>query len=633
MIRLRSMVTLRQRTRRRQTSCLLLTILCLGQIVAQNTSAQQQPPQQQSGTATRQSGETLPASAQGRRRPGDQARAGSETRRTAAGSITGRVLAEGGQPPLSATVFATAVGAAVPPQRTGTDADGKFRLDGLAPAAYHVWVHAPGYIVPPEVTVGLREAKYYRPGDTVNISLAKGGVITGTVTNSNGEPVIAIPVRVFRVRYHDGRPARDSVQSSNTRWTDDRGIYRIYGLEPGSYIVMAGGRDPFYGGRLYENELRTYYPSATRDTATEVTVNSGQEVSSVDIRYRGEPGHTVSGTVSGGFSTEPNHSSVNVILAHVTSGAFEAATYISSWENARVFSLSGVSDGDYYIFARRGSVESAASSIPRRITVKGADVTGLELSLVPLGSIAGRLVLETARDTERQAECQNRRSAWLEEVILKARRDETAADKEKLPWAFSQAGESAPDNQGNFELRLLAAGRYRFLASMPDDSWYVRSITMPAATQSNQPVDVMRDGLALKPGERARGLTITLALGAARLHGRVAATVEGARPQQQSAHQRVHLVPAEREHAESVLRFAEAAVLDDGTFTFRNITPGRYWLIARPVNDQDSAETTARPLAWDSEGRARLRREAERANIALDLQRCQSITDYVLRYR
>ena len=458
-------------------------------------------------------------------------------------------------------------------------------------------------------------------------------VITGTVTNSNGEPVIAIAVRAFRVRRHDGRPARDAAQGSDIRWTDDRGIYRLYGLEPGSYVVVAGGRDPFYRGSLYENEVRTYYPSATRDTATEVTVSTGQELSAIDIRYRGEPGHTVSGHLSGGFDKDSTQTSVSIILVHIPSGSVEASTHVASWENTRAFSLRGVPDGSYYIFARRGFEENAASSPPRRVIVKGADVTGLELSLVPLGSIAGRLVLETARETERQAGCQKRRDTLIEEVIVKARRDEAAADKEKLPWAFSQSGESVPDDQGDFELRHLAAGRYRFLTQLPDDDWYVRAITLPAATQNNQPVDVTRDGLPLRPGERARGLTITVAPGAARLGGRVNATAEGALPQQQPSRLRVHLVPAERERAESLLRFAETAVLDDGTFTFKNIAPGRYWLITRPVNDKNSAGTTDRPLAWDSEGRALLRRDAERANIALDLQPCQSIADYVLRYR
>ncbi|MGB7922306.1 MAG: hypothetical protein WCF57_03590, partial [Pyrinomonadaceae bacterium] len=92
------------------------------------------------------------------------------------------------------------------------------------------------------------------------------------------------------------------------------------------------------------------------------------------------------------------------------------------------------------------------------------------------------------------------------------------------------------------------------------------------------------------------------------------------------------LIPAEREQADATLRFMEAEVLDDGAFAFTNIAPGRYWLIAKPVAVKDSAETNARPLAWDATSRSLLRREAERANVVVDLQPCQAMVDYVLRY-
>jgi hypothetical protein len=257
-------------------------------------------------------------------------------------------------------------------------------------------------------------------------------------------------------------------------------------------------------------------------------------------------------------------------------------------------------------------------------------VTGLELTLVPLASITGRLVLEAARKTERKSECRERRSGSLEEVIVNARRDEAVTDQERVPRVFPRSGDSAPDDQGDFKIRNLTAGRYRLLASLPGDDWYIRAVTLPAAGPGRQPVDASREGLALKSGERVQGLTITLAEGAASLRGRVAATVESA--PLPATHLLAHLIPAERENADATLRFAEAAVLDDGTFTFNNIAPGRYWLIARPVADKDSVEMNPRPLAWDARGRALLRREAESANVVVDLQPCQAIADYVLRY-
>src|SRR6185503_18450949 len=117
---------------------------------------------------------------------------------------------------------------------------------------------------------------------------------TGTVTNSLGEPVIAVRVRATMVRDPRGETPRSLFTTEQP--TDDRGVYRIYGLRPGTYIVSAGGSGFAYAFNPYDQDLPTYAPSASRDTAAEILVRSGED-SNIDIRYRGEPGHLISGTV------------------------------------------------------------------------------------------------------------------------------------------------------------------------------------------------------------------------------------------------------------------------------------------------------------------------------------------------
>jgi hypothetical protein len=152
---------------------------------------------------------------------------------------------------------------------------------------------------------------------------------------------------------------------------------------------------------------------------------------------------------------------------------------------------------------------------------------------------------------------------------------------------------------------------------LPSESWYVRSVT-----SANKPVaDAGRGGLALKAGEKLTGLTVTVAEGAAVLKGRVVAA--------SSARLRVHLIPAEREAAEDALRYAEA-VATGGAFSFANVAPGRYYLLARPEDEIESGPP--RPPAWDAEARARLRREAEAANVAVELKPCARVSDFALRY-
>jgi hypothetical protein len=146
--------------------------------------------------------------------------------------------------------------------------------------------------------------------------------------------------------------------------------------------------------------------------------------------------------------------------------------------------------------------------------------------------------------------------------------------------------------------------------------------------------------LNLKAGERLAGLSIYVASGASSLRGRVVGSPEvaavGAPSEAVSAVAtsasrplRVHLVPAEREQADNVLRYAESAVAPDGTFALTNLHPGRYWLLTRPA--PDASDLPPRPLAHDADARSRLRRAAEASNVPLALAPCQRLSDFVLR--
>lgn len=84
----------------------------------------------------------------------------------------------------------------------------------------------------------------------------------------------------------------------------------------------------------------------------------------------------------------------------------------------RTFQLNGVSDGDYEISAIGGGPEMVASSA-RHVSVKGADVTGIELVLAPLASISGRVNIEA----DQKLNCGRRRDAALRETLISVRRD------------------------------------------------------------------------------------------------------------------------------------------------------------------------------------------------------------------
>ncbi len=207
------------------------------------------------------------------------------------GTIKGKVLSEDGQPLEGANVNINSIGGSGSSWVGGwrqiqTDDEGNFIADGLAPAPYSVSANSTAYVMPEQPL----EPKYNRLGDVMTFTLVKGGVITGRITNALGDPIIAAEIRVEKVADVEGRKTSGEGWYGQQRKTDDRGVYRVYGLSAGRYVVSVGGKPPFRSGPpiSYETDTPTYYPSATRDGATEVTVNLGEEVRGIDIRYRSE---------------------------------------------------------------------------------------------------------------------------------------------------------------------------------------------------------------------------------------------------------------------------------------------------------------------------------------------------------
>ncbi len=525
-----------------------------------------------------------------------------------AGAIRGRVITDDGQSIIKATVNVSAVRSARGVGRVvSVEEDGRFEVSDLAPGLYRLFVSAPGY------APALADRKPSRPGDFVTVKLVRGGVITGTVSTFTGEPVVALPVRAIRIRDEEGRAVRFAA-ASQSRQTDDRGVYRLYGLLPGSYLIAAGsGSGSLMQFSDYGEHSPTYYPSATRDTAVEVAVRGGQEIAGADIRYRAERGYSVSGTVTGNLPA-PNMGGASVTLRHL-SGGISHASQILPQGDVRSFAMHGVADGEYELTARSFGQNTEDSISPaRRVVVKGADVTGIELTLAPLGSVSGRVVVEAS-----PAACKKDQKPLLEEIALAALQDRSKDD------GVRRSSESAPDDKGEFTVRGLEAANWRLDFLLPD-VWYVRAITLPAGARKI--IDAARDGISIKTGEKVMNVTVTVAEGAASLSGRMVAEKED---DSLPARTRLYLVPAEKEQAENVLRYWEMIVKSDGVFAFTNIAPGRYRLIARAVNDDESTSDT-RPAAWDTESRRKLRSEAETTNAVIELKPCQKTVDYLLRF-
>jgi hypothetical protein len=551
------------------------------------------------------------------------------------GEITGRVVTEDGVGMPNVTVFLNPVTTDRRQTRGGsqnqttTDEDGNFKFTGLAQRVYSVNALSSKGYAPRTIPVSERQyGAYHRVGANVTITMIKGGAITGRVTNAMGEPLISVQVNAAMVRDAEGNPVRGG---GPRRFSDDRGVYRIYGLQPGTYVVFTrnSGAGPYPSP--YDRDAPTYHPSSTRDTAAEVTVTSGGEVSGVDIRYRAEPGHVVSGVVTGAADSASPYPGVLVSLTSVAAGAYLGASNLVRKDDGTTgFSIHGVTDGEYEITAQSGVYGNAELfvSAPRRIVVRGADVGGIELKLLPTGSIAGKFTLEAA-----PAACESKRKWSLEEALLALRNE---AKPEGPAPARSRTVVNGLTDKGEFTVYNLEANRYFLEPRLPNENWYVKAITVPAlasargaAARNSAPADVARSGIALKAGEKVSGVTVTIADGAGAVSGKAASDKEGLRL---SSRMLVHLVPVETAAADDPLRYGEVATGRDGAFEFKNMAPGKYWLIARAAPDDEMSDNPALPVAWHANGRAKLRKEAEALKIEIELKPCQRAPDQLVKY-
>ena len=505
------------------------------------------------------------------------------------------------------------------------DSSGHFETQPLEPGLYWVSVFAPGYIS--ENTQTPPPTPWYRPGDTVSLSLTKAGVITGAVKNANGDPIVTIPVRAIMVKNKDGKPLQFS-SSYRDGMTDDRGIYRLYGLPAGTYVVSAGGpsRYGFYAGgttAAYETFVPTYAPSATRDGAIEIVLNNGDEVTA-DVQFREEHGHVISGTITGARMSEFGAQTYGVgISLFDVRNRIDVGNGFANPTNNSSFALYGVPDGEYELFASQGSNTGDSIMSPaKQIKVQGADVSGISLALAAPGSIEGRIVLEN----DPKAACGKHKTEALLEAIVYARRYSPEQSKtavgDDVPSVYRNSARPATlDAKGSFAIKNLQPGSYRVDPREPASGWFLKSITLgPAA----RPVSIVRDGVTLKNGERASGITVTISEGASQLVGRITLS-EG---QSLASNVRVYLVPFEREAADNLLRFFEARPEANGKFTVDYIAPGKYFIIARAAEENEYG--TPKPIRFDTAFRSKVLQEASASKKEVVFKPCEQTLDYQL---
>jgi protocatechuate 3,4-dioxygenase beta subunit len=195
--------------------------------------------------------------------------------------------------------------------RLRTDATGHFAVREMEPGSYVVSAVAHGYA---EQVFEVHEEYTWdefslRPGqerDDIVIKLSRASVLTGRVIDEHGEPAHGSLVQVLQ--YGPAGALQKILLPVTGARTDDRGEYRVFGLLPGRYYLVAGYQPDFDLGAFNVYDLERefylagnprpdsgwkdfpplfYYPRGTDPShATPVNLEAGQVISDLDISVR-----------------------------------------------------------------------------------------------------------------------------------------------------------------------------------------------------------------------------------------------------------------------------------------------------------------------------------------------------------
>jgi len=383
-----------------------------------------------------------------------------------------------------------------------TNADGQFRDSSLAAGIYRVWPNVPAYVVtdtkgspPLERSVVVTEGETI---EDINFALIRGGVITGKATDADGRPVIGELVRVIPLDQN----LSIVVDSLPGFLTDDRGIYRVYGLPPGSYKVAIGSDvyailDATRGRRVYK---QTFYPDATDEAkAKSVEVAQGAEVSNIDLLVgRTIAGFAVSGRIIDAQTSQPLPGT-RIRATIYTDGQRRGADEVGASDNNGNFRLENVPVGTYSIsLVPETGTEYVGET--NTFEVVDQDVTGLELKAARGATLTGTIALEGTDDKRLFAE--------LSQLHLRiALRPESG---------FPSFHQLTPNSDGSFRVSGIAAGtaRVTFYPRTSDEARFsFLRIERDGIDQS--------PGLKVKSGEQITELRIVIGYGTGSVRGTV----------------------------------------------------------------------------------------------------------------
>jgi hypothetical protein len=502
------------------------------------------------------------------------------------------------RPVRRAEVRAIVPGAAV--RTTHTDAAGRFVFTNLPTGRYTVEASKPGFV---RTAYGARRPD--RPGTPITLTdtqrtqalqmrMARGAVLTGRIVDEFGQPAQGARVRAQVVRAVNGERTLSDVPVTGAflgEAADDRGVFRLYGLPAGEYVVSATPRGTGAGDirRLSEAEIRAaetavqqpggpleaaappvtlgfsavFYPGVLHaSAATGLTVKAGEERQNVDFAVQFVRTATVEGTLVTGGSIRPETVQLLMLPRQTaTAAGGPGMVFTMSGGTRRVgpdgrFTFPGITPGAYTLSARTGQDGGAPMWASVDIDVDGQNITGLSLVLQEGLTVSGQLAFDAD-------------GVDPPDAFTRARISLLPADNSMNIMMGANTGPQFTPS-GAFSLRGVTPGRYRISATFntPEANWILKSAVIKGKNVLDLPFEVA-------PGDAIDNAVLTFTNRTQELTG----TLQDA-SQRPAPDYTVVVFPADRSLWSATRRVRSTRPGTDGTFAFAGLPAGAYRIAA-----------------------------------------------------
>jgi hypothetical protein len=484
------------------------------------------------------------------------------------GEITGTVVTASGQPVGGALL---GISGNKSLRMVLSDPRGRFDAGRFKDGEYTIEIGKSGYLTPEfrgPATSGTARVVHLRPGARVHeieVVLARGGAIVGAITDGAGEPFQGVLVRAMRLRQVDGRTV--AAPGGWPRLTDDRGRYRIFGLPPGSYLIVTSldATEPTLDRRSVVGFAPVYYPATARiESAQTVQVEFESAITGVDLAFAASATARVTGKA---LNAAGDPLPGRVALAVSTrSGVVAPEPRFARIERDGSFELTDVPPGDYVLQALGERAPGVAPEFGSEyITVAEHNAPPLTIRTAPGATLEGRFSSESRTAMPMRAQA--------------------------LHAAPLDSDRSPPDGRGPEGLAVHDDGRFYLtglfgpmrLTYPAPAGWYLKSITIGGVDATDQSFDFGFGDQVFSDAE------IVLSNTGASIDGTVSDVAD-----RRGAEFAVVAFSVNRANwfADSRhIRWATAR--PDGSFEVRDLPPGDYFvaaLDAQPPGDWQAAD-------------------------------------------